>query len=334
VRPKSFSILLLSNLLFSLLTWCQDAPAAPPAPSQGGDFAVENPQATKVPAGVILVKGAVPSASDTSTPLPENGKISENIYANQYFGFSYALPANWHEKFTGPPPSDSGYYVLSQIEPIKGVKGAGKGTILVSAQDLFFARTQVNSAREMVNFKTAALTKTGADYKVEREPAEITVSGRTFYRMDYMSPVAEIHWYTLTTQIRCHSVEFMLSSRDPVLLENLVHGIEKLELAKENAPVCIRNYATGDNVVQRVEPVLNDRKFNQIPARIIIDRYGKVKHVHLISAFPEQAKIITDTLMQWEFRPYKKNGEAVEVETGIMFGHAPIPAKTATSMKD
>ncbi len=56
--------------------------------------------------------------------------------------------------------------------------------------------------------------------------------------------------------------------------------------------------------------------------RVIIDREGKVKHIHFLGAFPEQAKGITDALMQWRFKPYLGEGQAVEVETGIMFGRA------------
>ncbi|HEX4605913.1 MAG TPA: energy transducer TonB, partial [Candidatus Angelobacter sp.] len=227
--------------------------------------------------------------------------------------------------------SDSGYYVLAQIEPSKTFTGPNRGTVLISAQDLFFGYTPAKNALELVNVKRGRLNP---EYKVERQPTEVTIAGRPFYRMDYMSPIAELHWYTLTTQIRCHSVEFMLTSRDPELLESLAQGIDKAKLSEENAPVCVKNYASGDNVLLKVDPVLTDRKFNPIPVRIIIDRYGKVKHVHVISAFPEQARTITDALLQWEFKPYKKNGEPVEIETGIMFGNARMPGKTTTSMKD
>jgi hypothetical protein len=33
-------------------------------------------------------------------------------------------------------------------------------------------------------------------------------------------------------------------------------------------------------------------------------------------------------------KPYKWNGEPVEIETGIMFGKATMPTKTATSAQD
>jgi len=267
--------------------------------------------------------------------------MSEKTYVNRYFDLSYLMPQNWRQKYTGPPPSDSGYYVLAQLEPTKEFKGAKAGTLLVTAQDLFFARNQVHNAQEMVGFRKASLNISGADYVLEKQPSEVKIAGHTFYRMDYMSPAAELHWYTLTTEIRCHAVEFTLTSRDTTLLEGLVASIEKIVAVPveegttvPETPVCIKDYAAGSNVVHKVMPVITDRKYNPIPVRLTIDRYGRVKHIHVISAFPDQAKVITDALLQWEFKPYKnKNGELGEVETGIMFGNAP-GRRTANSPRD
>jgi len=36
---------------------------------------------------------------------------------------TYALSPDWTEKFSGPPPSDSGYYVLAQSGPRTLSKG-------------------------------------------------------------------------------------------------------------------------------------------------------------------------------------------------------------------
>jgi hypothetical protein len=55
---------------------------------------------------------------------------------------------------------------------------------------------------------------------------------------------------------------------------------------------------SGATILERVDPVLTERRFNPIPVRVIIDANGKVKHIHFISAFPEQAKVITDALLQ------------------------------------
>ena len=250
------------------------------------------------------------------------------------------------EKFKGPPPSDSGHYVLAQFRPSETFKGAAKGTILVSAQDMFFTPATAGNAMELVQYSKDRLSP---EYKVERQPTEVKIANHAFARFDYIAPAAGLHWYVLATEIRCHMVEFIFTSRDVKLLDNLIQGMDKMKLPDEAnvisgtggglSPVCIKDYATGENVIQQVDPVLTDHRFNPMPVRIIIDKTGKVKHIHLISAFPEQAKSISDALLQWKFKPYLRNGQPVEVETGIMFGMgqsqqgppAKSTAKTAVS---
>ncbi|HLW53294.1 MAG TPA: hypothetical protein VKW06_10665 [Candidatus Angelobacter sp.] len=308
----------------------------PSAPPQGGDFS-NNWDAPKVPAGVILVKGAWASASDSITPLPEGGGITDKVYKNDYFGLSYSLPADWYQKFAGPPPSDSGSYVLLQLRPTETFKGT-KGTALVTAQDLFFSMLPGKNALELANYSAKSLR---SDYTLEKAPEEITLARRSFVRMAYASPAAGLHWYVLSTEIRCHALQFVFISRDTQLLDRMVQSLDKMTLPEEagaitgtgggKAPVCVKNYAGPNNVVNRVEPVLPDHKYNPIPVRIIIGKNGKVTHVHMISAFPDQAKIITDALLQWEFKPYLVNGEPAEVETGIMFGLNPRPQRKAAT---
>jgi hypothetical protein len=95
--------------------------------------------------------------------------------------------------------------------------------------------------------------------------------------------------------------------------------------------VCIKDYARDENVLERVDPVFGERRFNPVPVRIIINKEGKVKHIHFLSAFPDQVEAVTDALFQWRFRPYLRDGKPVEVETGIMFGRAPRPATTPST---
>jgi protein TonB len=285
---------------------------------------------TKVPSGVILVKGAWPSASDSVTPLPEDGNVTNNVFDDKYFGITWQLPQDWTEKYKGPPPSDSGRYVLTQIVPTDTFKGPALGSILFTAEDMFFTPFPVANSMELVNFTKEHLQ---ADYKVEHVPSQTKIGGRSFTFFSYWSPVAELHWYILATQIRCHTLEIVLSSRDTKLLDGLVQDLNKMKLPSEDAatgeaasPVCIKDYARGENVIDRVDPVLTEHRFNAIPVRIIIDKDGGVKHIHFLRAFPDQAKVITDALKQWKFRPYLQNGQPTEVETGIMFGYSPRPA--------
>jgi hypothetical protein len=302
----------------------------PDAVPPSGDFAPATTTSVvqKLPTDVILVKGAEPSASDGKTPLPEQGQVSkQDVYVNRYFGLTYPLPEDWKESFKGPPPSDHGTYVLANILPGPKFKSPIKGTILFSAQDIFFTMADAHDAKELIAYRKDHLEPY---YDIERQPAEVTIAGRKFERFGYGSKVAGLHWVLLATQIRCHAVQFVLSSRDPELLEKLVKDMDRMTLPEEASPaggkgggdwpLCVANYARPENIVQRVDPDIKDRKFNEIPVRVIIDQKGRVKHVHLISAFADQAKVITDALLQWKFKPYLRDGNAVEVETGIMFG--------------
>jgi hypothetical protein len=292
----------------------------------------------KIPEGEILVKGAWASASDTTTPLPEGGRVAGGTYANAYFGLSYALPAGWTQKYAGPPPSDSGYYVLAQVVPPAAADGSLPGTILVTAQDMFFTQAPAENTLELINYNRERLSK---DYKVERGPEAVTVAGRTFIRFDYGAPAADLHWHVLATGIRCHVVKFVFMSRDVKLTDELLRELGSLQLPAEagaaagtgggSAPVCIKDYANGENVIERTDPYFAERRFNPVPVRIIIDKEGKVKHIHVLSAFPDQAKAIQDSVIQWRFRPYLRDGQPLEVETGIMFGHAPRTVAPATS---
>ena len=101
-----------------------------------------------------------------------------------------------------------------------------------------------------------------------------------------------------------------------------------------SVPDCVPGYATAANIVYKVDPIITDNRFNQIPVRIIIDRKGKVRHVHLLSAFPDQAAAITNALMQWTFEPRMRDGKAVEVETGIMFRSRVSEAPRSVSTND
>jgi hypothetical protein len=292
------------------------APTTPPAP--------DTPQ--KLP---FIVKGAWASSSDSTTPLPEGGTISASVYTNPYFGLSFPFSSDWYEKTKGPPPSDSGYYVLAQIRPSDTFKGPVKGLILVGAQDLFFSLLPANNVMELISHTKDSLRP---EFKAERAPTEVRIANRSFVRFDYVATAINLHWYVLATEVRCHMVQFTMASTDTQLLDSLVAELDKLKLPAQaglssghgggDSPLCVKDYASGDNVVSKVDPIFTEHRFNAAPVRIVVGKDGKVKHIHFISAFPDQVKAITDALNQWTLKPYLVNGQPVEVETGIMFGES------------
>lgn len=319
---------------FLFLAWSLAAAASSRTPAsqsspENADGVREHPQTTKkLPSGVILVKGAWSSASDSVTPVPEGGSVSGNLFTSGYFGITFTLPADWTQKYQGPPPSESGRYVLAQIRPADNYGGRSRGNILITAQDLFFTPLTAANSRELIDYEMGHLQ---GSYKLERPPTETKIAGRPFTFFAYWSPAAEMHWYVLATEIRCHALEFVLTSRDTKLLESLMQEMNKMKLPAEADPgggeegsafpICIKDYTKGENLIARVDPVLIDHRFNAVPVRIIINKSGEVRHIHFLCAFPDQEKVIADALHQWKFKPYRKHGKPVEVETGIIFGH-------------
>jgi hypothetical protein len=283
-------------------------------------------QSGPVPAGLILVKGAWSSAAGTLSSLPEDGTISNGRYDNAYFGLAYALGSNWTQRYQGPPPSDSGYYVLAQIEPKDPALDPSLGHILIAAQDLFFTVAPVHSASELIGYIQQHL---GAEYRVERAPIKVRIANRDFVRLDYLSAIAGLHWHVLATEIRCHVVQFVFTGTSPKSLERLIESMNTVAQPIGSVPLCLKDFATPDTVLEREDPVFKEPRFNPVPVRIVIDKEGRVKHIHFMSAFPEQAKSIEDALLQWRFKPYLLGGQPVEVETGLLFGRSVRPSSAA-----
>jgi hypothetical protein len=278
-----------------------------------------------VPPNVIPLQGATSSAGDAVTPVPEQGSVATGRYRNAYFNLSYPIPAGWTEQPAGPPPSEAGAYALAQFART-GPDQRLRAHVLVTAQDFFFSLIDTDDAKELVAAMRRGLEPV---YQLEGEPDQVTIAGRTFHRLRYRAPRSGLHWLVLSTDTRCHALTFTITSTDAAALEAAQKAMQGMTLETTNAPACVRDYARGENVVERTEPLFSTQRFNTIPVRVIVGREGEVKHVHLLSAYPDQAKAILDALRTWRFKPYRVEGKAVEVETGLVFGMPPEPVRAA-----
>lgn len=160
---------------------------------------------------------------------------------------------------------------------------------------------------------------------IETPPRPVKLAGREFSRLDYSG--AGLYHAIFATDVRCHVISFEVTSRDPEVLEKLFQNMDKMSLpvlsnpalADGRVPRCVKGYASGANVVHKVDPSHIGPQYTRVPVRIVIDAQGKVKHIHVINAVPDQAASIKAALEQWEFKPYTENGVPVEVETGLLF---------------
>jgi len=267
---------------------------------------------------VRCVRSAEPGVFD-----PEAGAVVDGVYINRYFGVHYPLPQGWKEGPQPARPSYAGYYVLSTPAPAEDARAS----ILIAAQDVFFATLPITDASAMA--KKLAHDAPESDHATGG-PSGVTIAGRSFARLELSgNPLSRI---LLATDTRCHVLIFTFTAADPDELEKLAGSLDRLSWGSDASassttdppvPTCARDYATPKNILQRVEPVVVGPPYLKIPVRIIIGADGRVQHIHVIRAFPEQRNSIESALAQWKFKPYLVDGNAVELETGLVFEFKP-----------
>jgi Gram-negative bacterial TonB protein C-terminal len=275
-------------------------------------------------AGVgAVLQGAMPPsqrAKMVQSANPEDGKVIDGVFVSDYFNLSYRLPDGWTEGLAGPPPSQSGYYVLGTWTP----KRDFAGTVLAVAQDMFFAPDSSDDVKNVVaGFRQVMSAVDGMT--IDREPALVSVGGHPGYRIDFSG--VGLFRSMFAIEIRCHVVTFNLTSRDSELLASLARSLDNLAWARKEemfdpVPECLKDYAS-ENIVSRVEPDAVGARAASIPVRMIVATDGSVKHVHVIRASAAQRRNIEEAVRQWKFKPFVKQGHPVEVETGVMLNLKP-----------
>ena len=256
----------------------------------------------------------LPFAVTSATPDPQDGKVAGGAYTNGYFDLTYPLPQGFAEGLAGADPSYSGYYVLGNFV----AQNAGAGTILVAAQDTFFDEARRDLAEAASEMRDTMAQIDGMS--IDREPTQITIgrrpASRPAWRIDFNG--VGLYRAMIIAEMRCHLVSITLTAPDPEARETLAGSLDHVSLAAgRDPPVCIRNYATADQLIRKVAPTEIAPSPMPIPARIIIGRDGAVRHVHVIRATDAQRKGLEQALQQWTFKPHTVNGRAVEVETGL-----------------
>jgi hypothetical protein len=251
---------------------------------------------------------------------PEDAAVVGGAFRSGYLGLTFPLPRGWGAGPVGPPPSQFGDYVLGTLVP----EDSSAGTVVITAHDTFFADVPYENAAALI----AQFRKSAADVpgmKIDREPSEVRVGGRVMERIDFSG--VGLYRTMLATEIRCHLVRFNLTATEPSMLASMVRSLDDLTFdaepgAASSAPVCVKDYATDETVLSKVQPPPTGPTFTPIPVRIIIGTNGIAKAVHVIRATTEQRQSIETAVRQWRFKPLVMNGRNVDVETGLLFRFA------------
>jgi Gram-negative bacterial TonB protein C-terminal len=277
-----------------------------------------------IPSAVWAESAAVvDSPSAAQRPVPESGSIANGAYSNPYFGLTWHLPSGWAKDLDGPPPSQLGYYVLQALDAPK----EDNVSVLIAAQDLFFAAKPLADAAEMTeDFKRSIASR--PKMVIDQGPVPVTIGGETFQRVDYSAGGLYRTW--LATDRRCHVVIFNLTASDRKAVDRAVEALGQLSLTRQitggsaaadtdSVPVCIKDYITPETTVSKTDVPEIGPFGIKIPVRLIIGADGKVQAAHVISGSDAQRDGIGKAVMSWVFKPYLVNGQPVEIETGISF---------------
>jgi hypothetical protein len=265
--------------------------------------------------GATLVLALAAGRAHAGDADPEEGRVADGSYRNPYFGLTYPLPPGWSEDRAGPKPSKTGAYVLAALT----TREAPKATLQFGAQDLFFAATPPATALAAAQALRASLSAIEG-MAIEREPGEITIGNRRFARFDY-SGAGLFHAY-FAIELRCHLVSATATATDPAALAQIATSLDALSIKASDdsaPPTCVKDFAGPGTVQQQVTPSLTGPKFTKIPVRIVVEADGTIGHTHVINALPDQRAAIVAALTQWRFSPYRQDGEARPVETGLAF---------------
>jgi hypothetical protein len=261
------------------------------------------------------------SSTPTPAPNPDDGKVTDGILTNSYFNLSYSLPRGWTEAIPGPGPSVSGYYVLATFVPV----GEFTGTIMVAAQDIFFAAKPVDDLTAMTGEFTRSISLVEG-MTIDRPPGEVRIAGRLFSRVDFSG--VGLFRSALTTKIRCHFVSFNLTAKTPELLAALLRSLDSLgpaggKDAGRIDPICIRSYADAQHLLTKIDPAAVAPSSIPIPVRMVVGTDGGVQHVHVIRATSAQRDSIERALGQWKFKTHEIDGRTNEIETGLLIKFTP-----------
>jgi hypothetical protein len=257
-----------------------------------------------------------PLRAGRATADPEQGAVTNKVYVNPYFGMRYPLPPGWNAGPQPPRPSAGGYYVLSTPTPPPDTQA----TILIAAQDAFFAAPPIADADEMRRNLVRSISADGENAAPISGTVEI--AGRPFVKIEI--PGTPLSRLVFATDIRCHVVIFSFGGAQPGRLQQLAASLHRLSLDQgASAPDCVRNYATARTIRHKVEPASAGPQFVKVPVRIVIGADGGVEHIHVIRAFAAQQQSIADALIHWQFEPHVASGKARGVETGLTFEFKP-----------
>jgi len=121
------------------------------------------------------------STKSSTAPKPDDGSFVHNTYRNDFFGFSYTLPGEWHKCKVVPAALPSGAYYLFTGDRNTGHSLLNRVTVVADPESESGPGV---STQEYLSAYVRAQVR-NAHAEVIREPSSFVSGENNFYRADY-----------------------------------------------------------------------------------------------------------------------------------------------------
>lgn len=193
----------------------------------------------------------VSAPNSTNSAKPEDGTVSGNTYANNFFAFTYQFPMGWavlsaeaargmieiggNFISTGDPTEQDlkraaraeGHQLLYVMESRAGNKPISGRTVMVSALEIHASRI---TAESYVKALGQRFTQTGSPLEMKASPEERAIGGRTFWMQKFLVHTATGTGCTaqFVTTEKGYLLMFSLAAPDSETLEDLEKSLESI----------------------------------------------------------------------------------------------------------
>jgi hypothetical protein len=214
----------------------------------------------------VLLLCLVANAQQPVTP--DDGVVKDGVYSNRYFHFSVAYPADWvvhgdatntqlkevaKERATSSGALSSAssevilkntYQLLTAFQYPLGTPGVELNSgFMIVAENVSHAPGIV-SGRDYVITTRPLMLKLGAQ-PVQDEPDALVLSGRKFFRQDYVTEVGglAVRQTTIITIIKGFALGFIMTGKDPQVVNEAAKALDTLKF--NDSPVASSPKPTG-----------------------------------------------------------------------------------------
>ena len=174
------------------------------------------------------------STKSSTTPKPDSGSFVQNTYRNDFFGFSYPLPGEWHESRVAAAPLPSGAYYL-----FIGDRDTGHpllNRVMVIADPESNNRSGLSAREYLSAFIRAQVMHANAE--VIRGPSSFVSGGSDFYRADYKRAENGITVYSsmVCTKRNNYWLSWNFVTPSQQDLEDAVNTLQRISFDQKSHP--------------------------------------------------------------------------------------------------